>query len=157
MPQANYTLGLALLACERLDEAAEAFAACLRRPPDFADAWVNLGVARYRVSNIEGAKAAMRRALKVGPGHRAAAANLGAFLRLTGGSEAGEALLRDLVARDLDTAEARLNLAADLLQEERSGEALALLDEMRTAHRAAPRAPLAVAGQPGVAAAAAGR
>jgi tetratricopeptide (TPR) repeat protein len=70
----------------------------------------------------------MRCALAAAPGHPAAAANLGAFLRLTGESEAGEALLRDLVARDPDAAEARLNLAADLLQEERAAEALALLD-----------------------------
>jgi tetratricopeptide (TPR) repeat protein len=128
MPQAQYTLGLALLACGRLDEAGAAFAECVKRMPDFADAWVNLGVARYRGSNIEGAKAAMRRALEVAPGHRAAAANLGAFMRLTGETEAGERLLRDLVTRDPNAVEARLNLAADLLQEDRPGEALALLD-----------------------------
>jgi hypothetical protein len=49
-------------------------------------------------------------------------------LRLTGESEAGEALLRDVLARDPGAAEARLNLAADLLQEERAAGALALLD-----------------------------
>jgi hypothetical protein len=32
--------------------------------------------------------------------------------------------LRDLIARDPDAAEARLNIAPDLLQEERSAEAL---------------------------------
>jgi tetratricopeptide (TPR) repeat protein len=129
MPQTHYTLGLALIACARFEEAAEAFVAALRLAPDFADSWVNLGVARYRLSNIEGAKTAMRRALAVAPGHRAAAANLGAFLRLTGEMEEGEAVLRGLLGRDPEAAEARLNLAVDLLQEERSAEALALLDE----------------------------
>jgi tetratricopeptide (TPR) repeat protein len=129
MPQTHYTLGLALLACERFAEAAETFAVAVRLAPGFAEGWVNLGVAHYHMSDIAAAKTAMRRALAATPGHRAAAANLGAFLRLTGEVEAGEALLRDLLARDPEAAEVRLNLAVDLLQEERSGEALALLDE----------------------------
>src|SRR5579884_1876867 len=70
--------------------------------PDFADAWVNLGVARYRGGNIFAAKEAMRRALAAAPGHRAATANLAAFMRLTGEAEAAETLLRDLLARDAD-------------------------------------------------------
>jgi tetratricopeptide (TPR) repeat protein len=70
----------------------------------------------------------MRAALQADPANQAAAANLGGFLRLTGEVEAAEALLRDRVARDPNAAAARLNLAADLLQEDRSEEALALLD-----------------------------
>ena len=128
MPQTQYMLGMAQLACGELDTAEAAFREALRLSPDFADAWVNLGLVHYRRSDIESAKTAMRRALAAAPGHRAAAANLGVFLRLTGESEAGEALLHEVLARDSDAAEARLNLAADLLQEERAAEALDLLD-----------------------------
>ena len=71
---------------------------------------------------------AMRQALLSAPGHPAATANLGAFLRITGEAEAGEALLRDSLARAPENAGARLNLAAELLQEERPADALALLD-----------------------------
>jgi len=97
--------------------------------PDFADAWVNLGLVRYRRDDIERAKVAMRKALDVAPGHAAAAANLGALLRLSGGTEQGENLLRQVLAVNPAAAEARVNLAAALLQEERPDDALALLDE----------------------------
>jgi tetratricopeptide (TPR) repeat protein len=119
---------MAYLAGERLAEAADAFAAALRLDPRMADAWVNIGIIRYRRDNIEGAKLAMRQALAIAPSHAVAAANLGAFLRLTGQVEASEQLLDDLLARAPDAAEARVNQAAALLAEGRSGEALAMLD-----------------------------
>jgi tetratricopeptide (TPR) repeat protein len=71
---------------------------------------------------------AMRQALFSAPAHAVAAANLGAFLRITGEAEAGEALLRESLASAPENAGARLNLVAMLLQEERSADALALLD-----------------------------
>jgi hypothetical protein len=70
----------------------------------------------------------MRRALAVAPGHVGAAGNLGAFLRLSGQAAASEKLLDDVLARNPDAAEVRVNQAAALLTEERSREALALLD-----------------------------
>jgi tetratricopeptide (TPR) repeat protein len=81
----------------------------------------------YRSGNIFAAKQAMREALHVAPGHHAAA-NLNSFMRLTGEAEAGEALLMDTVTRFPDAVAARLNLAAEFLQEDRSDEALSLLD-----------------------------
>jgi tetratricopeptide (TPR) repeat protein len=96
--------------------------------PRWPDAWVNYGIARYRQGHIEDAKMAMRQALLSAPGHAAAAANLGAFMRITGEFEGGEALLRDSLARGPENAGARLNLVAMLLQEERSADALALLE-----------------------------
>jgi tetratricopeptide (TPR) repeat protein len=128
LAEAAYMAGMAYLACDRLDDAAHAFAAALRAAPRMADAWVNMGLIRYRRDDIEGAKAAMRRALAIVPNHIGAAGNLGAFLRLTGQVEASEQLLDDVLARDPDAAEARVNQAAALLAEERPGEALALLD-----------------------------
>ena len=137
LPQAHYMLGMARLAAGHLDGAEEAFRTTVRLAPGFADAWVNLGLVRYRRSDMEGAKAAMRRALTAAPGHRAATANLGAFLRLTGEAEAGEALLRNALADDPAGGEVRLNLVADLLQEERATEALSLLEAV--ARPAEPR------------------
>jgi thioredoxin-like negative regulator of GroEL len=70
----------------------------------------------------------MRQALLSAPGHAVAAANLGAFMGITGEVEDGAAPLRDSLARAPENAGARLNLVAVLLQEERPADALALLD-----------------------------
>ena len=129
LPQAIYMVGLTLLALDRLDEAETEFAAAVQLAPNFADAWVNLGIVRYRRDDIDRAKVAMRKALDVAPAHTGAAANLGVFLRLTGDAETGEELLRSVLSRNPAAAEARLNLVAELLHEDRSAEALALLDE----------------------------
>jgi Tfp pilus assembly protein PilF len=127
-PEAHYAYGQAWSALGNHSNAERAFAAALQLAPRWAEAWVNYGVARYRQGHIEDAKTAMRQALLSEPGHAAAAANLGAFMHVTGEAEAGEALLRDSLARAPENAGARLNLVAMLLQEERSADALALLD-----------------------------
>jgi tetratricopeptide (TPR) repeat protein len=132
MPQTHYMLGMAQLACGGARHRRGFVPGRLAAGPGLCRRLAQSRLVRYRRSDIEGAKTAMRRALAAAPGHRAAAANLGALLRLTGESEAGEALLRDLLARDPGAGEARLNLAADLLQEERAAEALALLDAAPT-------------------------
>jgi cytochrome c-type biogenesis protein CcmH/NrfG len=69
----------------------------------------------------------MRTALRIDPANLSAAANLATFLRLTGSVEGGEALLQRIVEANPDAVPARLNLAANLLQEDRAEEALALL------------------------------
>lgn len=127
-PEPHYVYGQAWLALNEPARAAQAFGAAIQRRSDWADAWVNYGLARYRHGAVEDAKTSMRQALGFAPGHPAATANLGAFLRITGEVDAAEALLRDVLEREPDNAGARLNLAADLLQEERAAEALVLLD-----------------------------
>lgn len=128
LAQASYMVGMASVAAERPGEARAAFAAALRLDPNLADAWVNIGVIAYRQNDIEGAKTAMRNALEIAPGHIGAAGNLGAFLRLSGHTEEAEQLLDDVLARDPEAAEPRINKAAALLTEERPAEALALLE-----------------------------
>ncbi len=107
--------------------------------PRWPDAWVNYRLARYRQGAVEHAKLAMRQALAAEPGHAAALANLGALMCVTGEAEAAEGLLRESVARAPSAIGARLNLSADLLQEERAAEALMLLDGAE-----APNDPLAL-------------
>jgi Tfp pilus assembly protein PilF len=127
-PEAHYAYGQAWSALGNHSNAERAFAAALQLAPRWPDAWVNYGIARYRQGHIEDAKTAMRQALLSAPGHAAATANLGTFMRITGEVEAGEALLRESLTRAPENAGARLNLVAILLQEERSADALALLD-----------------------------
>jgi len=83
-PQGLYVQGQALLALNRLPQAEQAFARALQFAPTWADAWVQCGIARYRQGAIEGAKAAMRQALHVLPGHVTATANLQALMRADG-------------------------------------------------------------------------
>jgi tetratricopeptide (TPR) repeat protein len=127
-PESHYAYGQAWSALGNHANAERAFAAALQLAPRWADAWVNYGIARYRQGHIEDAKTAMRQALLSAPGHAAAAANLGAFMRITGEAEASEALLRESLTRAPENAGARLNLVALLLQEERSADALAILN-----------------------------
>jgi Tfp pilus assembly protein PilF len=124
----HYAYGQAWLALGHPGRAEEAFGAALRIDPRWAEAWINYGLCRYRRNAIEDAKTAMRQALLCAPGHPAATANLGAFMRITGQSEAAEVLLRRAIDLAPENVGARLNLVADLLQEERPGDALALLD-----------------------------
>jgi Tfp pilus assembly protein PilF len=124
----HYAYGQAWLALGHPGRAEEAFGAALRIDPHWAEAWINYGLCRYRRNAIEDAKTAMRQALLFAPGHPAAIANLGAFMRITGQSEAAEVLLRQAIDQAPDNVGARLNLAADLLQEERPSDTLALLD-----------------------------
>jgi Flp pilus assembly protein TadD len=135
MPQTHYTLGLAYLSSGINERAVTCFRRAATLSPKFAEAWINLGVAHYRSGRIEAAKQAMRSALRADPENRTAIANLGGFLRLTGETEVAETLLRTQVARDPAAVGARLNLAADLLQEDRATEALALLGKQPPSDR----------------------
>lgn len=126
---AHYTLGLTSMTQGKHADAAKSFATALRLDPNLIDAWINLGLARYRSDDMDAATAAMRRALALDPFHRAATANLAVFLRLTGELEAAETILGRLLAHDPDAAAARINLASNRLLDGRPREALALLDE----------------------------
>jgi Flp pilus assembly protein TadD len=128
-PEPHYVYGQVWLAMDQPARAEPAFATAVGLRPDWPDAWINYGLARYRQGFLEDAKTAMRQALMRAPGHPAALANLGAFMRISGQPFEAEALLRASIAAEPGNVAARLNLAADLLQEERSEEALALLGE----------------------------
>ena len=80
--------------------AEQALAIAVKRRPSFAHAWVNFGLAGYSQGAVDDAKIAFARARQTQPGPLAETANLTALLRLTGGYEAGETLLRQAPARN---------------------------------------------------------
>jgi Tfp pilus assembly protein PilF len=127
--EAHYVYGQACAAMGDHPEAQRAFVEAIRIKPGWADAWINYGLACYAQGGVEAAKAAMRRALDAQPGHPAATANLGALLRITGHHETSETLLRAALAGNPNNVGVRLNLVAELLSDERPGDALALLDD----------------------------
>jgi Flp pilus assembly protein TadD len=97
--EAHYAFGQAWMAAGKPARAEQSFAVAVRLKPDFADAWVNLGLVRYSQSKVEDAKRAFARALQARPGHAAATSNLAALLRLTGGYDSAEILLREALER----------------------------------------------------------
>jgi Flp pilus assembly protein TadD len=64
-----------------------------RVDPELADGWVNLGVARRRLGDLDGAEAAYRRALEADAEVSAAYHNLAALLEIRGRPEEGKKLL----------------------------------------------------------------
>ena len=110
--------------------AEQAFAIAAKLRPNFADALVNYGLARYAQGAVEDAKGAFVRALQAQPGHEAATTNLAALSRLTGDYEGAGTLLREALARNPHDAGARLNLVAGRLGEGKPAEALKLLNEV---------------------------
>ncbi len=68
--------GQALMAQGKHAQAEQAFAAALRYAPKSADLWVLCGISRYRQCALEGARAAMREALRHAPDHAVAKDNL---------------------------------------------------------------------------------
>lgn len=132
MPHAHYVSGQALLAAGRWAEARDAFRRVTDINPRFPDGWLNVGIAEYRLGRMDAAQAAMRAALQADPGNVKAAGNLAVFMRLTGGSEEAEQILRRVAARP-EATDARLSLASILLQDDRHEEALALLESEQPA------------------------
>lgn len=65
----------------------------VRLDPELADGWVNLGVVRRRLGDLEGAEAAYQRALQENAGASAAYHNLAALYRLQGREGLVEELL----------------------------------------------------------------
>ncbi len=61
--------------------------------PDFAGAWVNLGVALRRQGDVAGAEAAYRKALEIAPQTSSAYSNLASILRMRGRDTEAAALL----------------------------------------------------------------
>lgn len=68
--------------------------------PGLPDAWVNLGVARRRTGDLDGAEAAYRKAVEADASHLPAFHNLSLLLRLRGETDAGHEILRLLDRRD---------------------------------------------------------
>ena len=84
LAQAHSARGQALMGLQDWAGAEQAFASALRQAPRSADIWVLCGAARYRQGTVEGAKAAMREALRHAPDHAVAKDNLAVLMRLGG-------------------------------------------------------------------------
>lgn len=76
--------GAELIRSDNVREARERLDLAVKIDPDLGDAWLNLGVARRRLGDLEGAESAYRRALEVTPEMVSAFHNLAALLETLG-------------------------------------------------------------------------
>ncbi len=115
LAQAHSARGQALMALNEPARAEGAFAAALRLHPQWSDVWVLCGAARRRQGAIEGAKAAMREALRYAPDHAVAKDNLAALEQMSGGEFAAASAATDaraLAANDRKGMEHNVVLSA---------------------------------------------
>lgn len=113
-PTVHFQLGYCHLEQGRLGQARAAFAEVVRQDPARADAWLNLGNVEFREGRLEAAHAAYRQALRLRPNFALAQLNLAKTCLRLDRSE-----------------EAQNSLAAALEGNEPSGEALALVGDIR--------------------------
>lgn len=99
-PEYLNTLGIALGASGRTEDAVEAFRRAVRARPAYADAHCNLGIALRRLGRYDEAKGALRRTVALAPGAVGAHVNLGKGLLDAGDPEAAVASFRAALALD---------------------------------------------------------
>ena len=87
-------IGGAAIRAGDLEEAVRNLELAVVLAPRWAPAWVNLGVARTRLEDIQGAFAALHRALEVEPGNSSALVNLAKIYREQGRDEEADTALR---------------------------------------------------------------
>lgn len=104
--------------------AAESAFVAVQLGPEVADAWVNLGVARRRIRDVDGAREAYRKAIEVDPDHLPAYHNLTALFWMEGNRNASREIMKLLDRGDnmnpftyLSLGD--LNLASDRLDDAR--------------------------------------
>ncbi len=122
--EAHYLLGLTELGAGRFPEARDELTKATRLAPKLAKAWLNLGVARYRLSDVQGALEATKRCLSIDPHNSMGEANLSVFLALRGEQEEAINRLRKVVERDPNCVPARVNLGSQLVIDREPIEAL---------------------------------
>lgn len=92
--------GAEALARDELVVARDRLDAAVRLDPALASAWVNLGVVRRRLGDLDGARSAYLRGLDLEPAHPAARTNLRALVESAAGRDAASASLGRLLDAD---------------------------------------------------------
>lgn len=124
--------GASQLRAGRFAEAAAAYEKAIAADPANAMAHLDLGLARYRQSDIPGAIAAVEQAAALDPrGNEGAKVHqaLGVYRQAAGEPEAAEAAFRQAIALDPKFPDAHLGLANLLRATDRCGAAVAAYDQ----------------------------
>jgi Flp pilus assembly protein TadD len=127
--QALNAHGATLLRLNRLAEAERVLQQAVRAEPGLAEAYGNLGAARWELGQRTEAIAVLRRGCRKAPSDREAHRNLGIALLRSGQAAAAIAAFRTAAACARDDAGAQLDLAEALAEGGRGDEAGAALAE----------------------------
>lgn len=123
-------LGAVLLIGNRLDEAEPCLRAAVQLRPDLAPAHASLGELLLRRGAREDAEASYQAAARLNPRDAAVHAGLGRLFRERGDVPAARAAFADAVRLEASSFEVRNDLAACLIEEGRSDEAVLHLQEV---------------------------
>jgi len=114
----------------RDDAGAEAsYREALTLRPDFAEAWISLGILLKQAGRFTEAESAQRAALRLDPRNFLAHLNLGNVLRVQGRRAEAEQAFQAALAANPDSAEAHNNLGRLLLDQEQRADAAAHFTE----------------------------
>ncbi|HVT80437.1 MAG TPA: tetratricopeptide repeat protein [Phycisphaerae bacterium] len=123
-PEFSLTLGVALQAVQKQQEALDVYKALVAEKPEFVEAYVHMGVVYSSLSKFEESAAAFQEALKLSPEHLQARGNLGiVFVHLRRYEEAVW-LLRSAIAKAPRNADFHASLAAALYYTQQTEAAL---------------------------------
>ncbi len=128
--EAQFHLGVALQALDRLDAAVESYRSAIEIEPDHIEAYNNLGAVYEDLNRLEEAVASYREAISIKPDYAGAHMNLGAVYRKLGRPEEAVAYYRKALKIEPDYAELHFNLG--IAQKD-----LARLDEAIASYRKA--------------------
>ena len=140
MALAGLPAALALQPAQRsaFERAAEEYRAAQRLRADRADAWLNLGVLDAQLGNLTAAEAAYQRAIQLQPSFIPAYVNLADQYRVQGRDADCEAVLRQALIRQPDSAEVHFALGLVLVRQKRMDDALSELARAAQIGRESP-------------------
>jgi tetratricopeptide (TPR) repeat protein len=125
----HYYLGLCYQLVDRLQEAANSYRQALKLNPDDADASMNLGLVYLATGRIDDATKYSKRATEQNPKSATAWANYAVTMDAAGEYATAESAYRRALELDSAQPTTLLNLATNLVLQDRGGDALPLFEQ----------------------------
>lgn len=140
----HVNLGAEAIRRGEFDDAVRHLGIATRLAPDWAPGWINLGVARYRLGQVDAALADYQRALDAEPGNPSALGNLAFIYRDQGREQLAEVALR-AAARQTTNPFTLIAMADVEMERSRLGAAASYLRKARRWYGDEPEVHLALA------------
>jgi tetratricopeptide (TPR) repeat protein len=129
-PVIDKVIGESWMRLNQLEKAEQSLTAYMRREKNDAEAYFNLGVVKYKRSDLDGAAGSFRSCIALDPGFEDAYTNLGIVLRSTGKYGEAEAVARKALQAFGNKREFRMSLADVYFQTNRYKDALPILESL---------------------------
>jgi superkiller protein 3 len=129
-PQGHYNLGVAYHFLNQLQDAAAAYLRALNLNPRDVTSNMNLGLVYLALDQPDDAVKYLQRATELDPKSAVAWSNLGVAMDARGESARAETAYRRSLELDSNATTTLQNLAANLLSQEKPGEAIAVMEQV---------------------------